>query len=141
MNKRSLPHTTQKSSHIEKFFHLANVSSLSLEIYHLVDIRNPPPLTRFLTIWSDHTECSIKNILPQIILRTYLGFRLVRRKILCANMKIIFLEFSASSRAVLVQITPVLGVLVGVVVTLVLIAICIVIFVKIKNKVRLPGPY
>jgi len=44
--------------------------------------------------------------------------------------------FAASSRAVLVQITPVLGVLVGVVVTLILIAICIVIFVKIKNKVR-----
>jgi hypothetical protein len=43
---------------------------------------------------------------------------------------------AASSRAVLVQITPVLGVLVGVVVTLILIAICIVIFVKIKNKVR-----
>ncbi|KAG5673612.1 hypothetical protein PVAND_003641 [Polypedilum vanderplanki] len=41
---------------------------------------------------------------------------------------------TASSRAVLVQITPVLGVLVGVVVTLILIAICIVIFVKIKNK-------
>lgn len=47
-----------------------------------------------------------------------------------------FILFSASSRAVLVQITPVLGVLVGVVVTLILIAICIVIFVKIKNKVR-----
>lgn len=44
----------------------------------------------------------------------------------------------ASSRAVLVQITPVLGVLVGIVVTLILIAICIVIFVKIKNKVTLP---
>ncbi|CRL06332.1 CLUMA_CG019078, isoform A [Clunio marinus] len=41
---------------------------------------------------------------------------------------------TASSRAVLVQITPVLGVLVGVVMTLLLIAICIVIFVKIKNK-------
>lgn len=50
--------------------------------------------------------------------------------------KLTILEFSASSRAVLVQITPVLGVLVGVVVTLILIAICIVIFVKIKNKVR-----
>lgn len=46
--------------------------------------------------------------------------------------------FPASSRAVLVQITPVLGVLVGVVVTLILIAVCIVIFVKIKNKVSLP---
>lgn len=53
---------------------------------------------------------------------------------------LIFLEFPASSRAVLVQITPVLGVLVGVVVTLILIAICIVIFVKIKNKVRLVFP-
>lgn len=52
------------------------------------------------------------------------------------GLKITYLEFSASSRAVLVQITPVLGVLVGVVVTLILIAICIVIFVKIKNKVR-----
>jgi large-conductance mechanosensitive channel len=49
---------------------------------------------------------------------------------------LIFLElpFPAPSR-VLLQITPVLGVLVGVVVTLILIAICIVIFVKIKNKV------
>lgn len=41
----------------------------------------------------------------------------------------------ASSRAVLVQITPLLGALVGVVVTLVLIAICIVIFVRFKKKV------
>ena len=41
----------------------------------------------------------------------------------------------ASSRAVLVQITPLLGALVGVVVTLILIAICIVIFVRFKKKV------
>lgn len=49
---------------------------------------------------------------------------------------IMFPEFSASSRAVLVQITPVLGVLVGIVLTLILLAVCIVVFVKFKgNKV------
>jgi hypothetical protein len=41
---------------------------------------------------------------------------------------------TASSRAVLVQITPLLGALVGVVVTLLLIAICIIIFVRFKHK-------
>ncbi|CAO1420449.1 unnamed protein product [Diamesa hyperborea] len=41
---------------------------------------------------------------------------------------------TASSRAVLVQITPLLGALVGIVITLILIAICIVIFVRCKNE-------
>lgn len=41
----------------------------------------------------------------------------------------------ASSTAVLVQLTPLLGALVGVVATLFLVAICIVIFVKFRSKV------
>lgn len=42
---------------------------------------------------------------------------------------------TASSTAVLVQLTPLLGALVGVVATLFLVAICIVIFVKFRSKV------
>ncbi|XP_037940990.1 uncharacterized protein LOC119673945 [Teleopsis dalmanni] len=41
---------------------------------------------------------------------------------------------TASSTAVLVQLTPLLGALVGVIATLVLVAICIVIFVKFRTK-------
>lgn len=75
-------------------------------------------------------EFSRNNSIERIFSAQNLANILVKQK------NVIFLEFSASSRAVLVQITPVLGVLVGVVVTLILIAICIVIFVKIKKKVR-----
>ena len=43
-------------------------------------------------------------------------------------------SLSASSTAVLVQLTPLLGALVGVIATLVLVAICIVIFIKFRTK-------
>lgn len=43
---------------------------------------------------------------------------------------------AASSTAVLVQLTPLLGALVGVVVTLALVAICLVIFMKFRGKHR-----
>lgn len=43
---------------------------------------------------------------------------------------------AASSTAVLVELTPLLGALLGVVVTLVLVAVCIVIFVKVRGKVN-----
>lgn len=52
------------------------------------------------------------------------------------NLIFISCYLIASSRAVLVQITPLLGALVGIVITLILIAICIVIFVRCKNEVR-----
>lgn len=44
------------------------------------------------------------------------------------------LSHSASSTAVLVQLTPLLGALVGVIATLLLVAICIVIFIKFRSK-------
>lgn len=44
---------------------------------------------------------------------------------------------TASSTAVLVQLTPLLGALVGVVATLFLVAVCIVIFVKFRSKVNI----
>lgn len=44
---------------------------------------------------------------------------------------------AASSTAVLVQLTPLLGALVGVVATLFMVAVCIVIFVKFRSKVRI----
>jgi hypothetical protein len=55
---------------------------------------------------------------------------------LMMNLHLVFyFVIAASSRAVLVQITPLLGALVGVVVTLLLIAVCIIIFVRFKHKV------
>lgn len=45
---------------------------------------------------------------------------------------------AAPSKAVLVQLTPLLGALVGAAVTLFLVAICVIIFVKFKTKVSLP---
>ncbi|XP_075168713.1 sidestep V [Haematobia irritans] len=47
---------------------------------------------------------------------------------------------TASSTAVLVQLTPLLGALVGVIATLVLVAICIVIFMKFRTKHNRRGP-
>ncbi|KAM7345261.1 sidestep V [Cochliomyia hominivorax] len=47
---------------------------------------------------------------------------------------------TASSTAVLVQLTPLLGALVGVIATLVLVAICIVIFMKFRTKQTRRGP-
>ncbi|KNC28310.1 hypothetical protein FF38_05180 [Lucilia cuprina] len=47
---------------------------------------------------------------------------------------------TASSTAVLVQLTPLLGALVGVIATLVLVAICIVIFMKFRTKHTRRGP-
>lgn len=41
---------------------------------------------------------------------------------------------AASSTAVLVQLTPLLGALVGVIATLILVAICVVIFIKFRSK-------
>ncbi|XP_061386178.1 uncharacterized protein LOC133321095, partial [Musca vetustissima] len=47
---------------------------------------------------------------------------------------------TASSTAVLVQLTPLLGALVGVIATLILVAICIVIFMKFRTKHNRRGP-
>jgi uncharacterized membrane protein len=58
-------------------------------------------------------------------------------------MSVTFVSFSltlqhtstrpASSRAVLVQLTPLLGAIVGMIVTLILVAVCLIIFVKFKK--------
>lgn len=66
------------------------------------------------------------------------------------KLSIIFLSFvdwlllailAASSTAVLVELTPLLGALLGVVVTLVLVAVCIVIFVKVRGKVSVNSKF
>ena len=46
---------------------------------------------------------------------------------------------AAPSKAVLVQLTPLLGALVGAAVTLCLVALCIIVFVKFKTKVSKDG--